>query len=391
MGDKASSVSIFQVGGGERLSPILKARESYPTEVADGTIYPPLSLARILSLTYSNAFHTQCVALKADMAVGLEYAVPKSVETFLEAVSGDEPFLELLQKVAFDWECMGNAYFELARARNGKIDELYHVHAQTVFVNARGNRLVGYIQESGGAPVTFSVFGDRGGRNELFQFKRFTPLSTWYGLPEWVAALEALRLDQEKKASYAAFFKNFAVPSYAVVMTGAEFSEEVENTVTRGLQQLKGVENAHKTMLLSVPFPKDEAEIRFEKLMVDLKDLPFEKLSQATREEILAAHGVPPRLVGIVTAGALGGGGEMEGQMLSFVEMKVKPRMRYLENRIKLILRDQGLPEEFALRGITPSIPREEAEAKKLSERAAAGDNSVLRKVLKSLEERGGF
>ncbi|MDR2522549.1 MAG: phage portal protein [Synergistaceae bacterium] len=391
MGDKEGVLPLFfQVGGGERLSPILKARGSCPAEAADGTVCPPLPLAQILSLTYSNAFHTQCIALKVDMAVGLEYEAPKPVQTFLETVSSGDPFLELLQKAAFDWECMGNAYFEAARSRNGKIGELYHVHAQTVFVNVRGSRLAGYVQEAGGAPVEFSVFGERSGRNELFQFKRFTPLSTWYGLPDWVAALEALRLDQEKKAFYAAFFKNFAVPSYAVIMTGAEFSEEVENTVTRGLQQLKGVENAHKTMLLSVPFPKDEAEIRFEKLMVDLKDLPFEKLSQATREEILAAHGVPPRLVGIVTAGALGGGGEMEGQLLSFVEMKVKPRMRYLENRIKLILRDQGLPEEFTLKGITPSIPREEAEAKKLGERAAAGDGA-LREVLKSLEERGGF
>jgi capsid portal protein len=174
-------------------------------------------------------------------------------------------------------------------------------------------------------------------------------------------------------------------------MTGAEFSEEVENTIRGGFQQLKGVENAHKTMLLSVPFPKDEAEIKFEKLMVDLKDLPFDNLSQATREENLAAHGVPPRLVGIVTAGQLGGGSEMEGQMLSFIEMKVKPRMAYLENRVKLILRDQGLPEEFRLKGITPSIPREQAEAQ--GKTIAAEDSSAVidEEIRKSLERWGSF
>jgi hypothetical protein len=172
-------------------------------------------------------------------------------------------------------------------------------------------------------------------------------------------------------------------------MTGAEFSEEVENTIRSGFEKLKGVENAHKTMLLSVPFPKDEAEIKFEKLMVDLKDLPFEKLSQATREEILAAHGVPPRLVGIVTAGQLGGGSEMEGQMLSFIEMKVRPRMVYLENRVKLLLRDAGLPEEFKLKGIAPRVGDPGPDT-----RSAGGDRSedpAVREVLKSLEARGGF
>ena len=380
---------ICHLKNSQRMGIILKARESYPAEelgFAAEIVYPPLSLAQILSLTYSNAFHTQCIALKSDMAVGLEYEAPNTVESFLETISGGEPFLELLQHAAFDWECMGNGYFEVARSLKGQIGELYHVHAQTVFANVRNNRLTGYVQEAGGS-VHFSHFGARDGRNELFHFKRFTPLSTWYGLPEWVAALEALRLDQEKKTFYAAFFKNFAVPSYAVIMTGAEFSEEVENAVRAGLQQLKGVENAHKTMLLSVPFSRNEAEIRFEKLMADLKDLPFEKLSQATREEILAAHGVPPRLVGIVTAGALGGGGEMEGQMLSFIEMKVKPRMKYLENRIKLILRDQGLPEEFTLKGITPSLP---AEARGIAPGSDRKD-SAMREVLKSLEARGGF
>ena len=79
------SGSIFQTVSGERMEPILKARTSRPAEgmgFADGLVYPPLPLSQILSLTYSNAFHTQCIALKADMAVGLEYEAPKPAETF---------------------------------------------------------------------------------------------------------------------------------------------------------------------------------------------------------------------------------------------------------------------------------------------------------------------
>ena len=99
--------ALFLNSHGERIEPILKARTSRPAEglgagFADGLVYPPLPLSQILSLTYSNAFHTQCIALKADMAVGLEYEAPKPVETFLESVSGTEPFLELLHRVAFD-------------------------------------------------------------------------------------------------------------------------------------------------------------------------------------------------------------------------------------------------------------------------------------------------
>ncbi len=376
----------FTIEHAPRLEPMLKARESLPPEGESlGIVYPPVSLASILDLTYSNAFHTQCLSLKADMSVGLDYEAPKEVETFLEGVSGDVPFLELLHQATFDWECMGNGYLEVARSRKGSVGELYHAHAQTIYPRACGNRLQGYIQEVQSL-VDFAPWGARDGRNELFQLKRYTPLSTWYGLPEWIAALEALRLDQEKKTFYASFFRNFAVPSLAVVLTGAEFDEATEKKIEGGFKALKGAENSHKTLLLSVPF--EDAKITFEKLTADLKDLPFEKLSQSSREEILAAHGVPPRLVGIVTAGALGGGSEMEGQMLSFVEMKVKPRMRYLENRVKLLLRDAGLPPEFALKGITPTLKEYEGAS---PEETAAAEEAAAQEVLKALRARGGF
>lgn len=367
------------------LEPIVKSAASAPPDGGSlGISYPPIPMGQILDLTYSNAFHTQCIALKADMACGLDYDAPGAVRTFLEKASGGRPFLELLHDVVFDWECMGNGYLEIARDRKGRIGELFHVHAQTVYPRIDDRRLAGYVQFPGlGSPVRFAPWGStRGGENELFHLKRYTPLSTWWGLPEWVAALEALRLDQEKKTFYASFFRNYAVPSLAVILTGAEFDAEAEKKITEGFRSLKGAENANRTLLLSVPF--EDATVTFERLMSDLKDLPFDKLSQSSREEILAAHGVPPRLVGIVTAGQLGGGSEMEGQMLSFVEMKIKPRAAYLEKRVKLLLRDAGLPEEFALRTIAPSIPEAQARAER-----GASEEAVALEVLKALRLGG--
>lgn len=368
------------------MEPILKARESMPSEGEglSGLVYPPVSLFQILSLTYSNAFHTQCIALKADMSVGLDYEAPKAVESYLEEISGDrETFLDLLSMLVWNWECLGNGYLEIARSRKGRIGEIFHVHAQTVYASASGNRLEEYVQETS-SRVTFAPFGARDGRNELFHLKRYTPLSTWYGLPEWVACLEALRLDQEKKTFYAAFFKNFAVPALAVVLEGSEFDEATEKKLQEGFNRMKGAENAFRALLLSIPF--DGATVKFERLMADFKDMPFDKLTQATREEILAAHGVPPRLVGIVTAGSLGGSGEAEGQLQNFISTKIEPRTKFVERKVHLLLRDAGLPEEFVLKGIRPEPSRNVA-----SDDLAAADSAVLDEVMKSLNRRGGF
>lgn len=369
-----------------KLEPILKTRESMPSdgEGLAGLVYPPVSLSRILDLTYSNAFHTQCIALKAEMSVGLEYEAPSNVERFLEEITGDQDtFLDLLGMVVWDWECLGNGYLEIARSRQGRIGEIYHVHGQTVYASVAGNRLTEYAQETDGQ-VLFSPFGARNGRNELFHLKRYSPLSTWYGLPEWVACLEALRLDQEKKTFYAAFFKNFAVPALAVVLEGAEFDESIEKKIQDGFNQMKGAENAFRALMLSIPF--ENATVKFEKLMADFRDMPFDKLTQATREEILAAHGVPPRLVGIVTAGQLGGAGEADGQLRNFIATKVEPRTKFIERKITLLLRDAGLPEVFKLKGIRPSAEEGGTPDEAISAEAAAMDE-----VLKSLNRRGGF
>lgn len=363
------------------LAPIIKMQESRPAEgEAPGIVYPPLDMNTILELTYSNAFHTQCISLKAEMAVGLEFEAPKPVEKFLDEISGADNFLDILQRVAFDWECLGNGALEVARDAHGRIGEIYHVHGHTLYVRTEGNQLAGYEQYAD-IPVEFDGFGARGELNEILHFKRYTPFSSWYGMPDWIAALEALRLDQQKKIFYSSFFKNFAVPSMAVVLEGAEFDAEVEKKLKDGFDNMKGSENAFRTLLLSVPF--EGAQIKFEKLMADFKDMPFDKLSQATREEILAAHGVPPRLVGIVTAGSLGGEGEADAQLRNFVACKIKPRMKYLERRVHLLLRDAGLPEEFELKGICPEPPEQE---ERQSADEGAGRVAALAKMI---NERG--
>ena len=75
--------------------------------------------------------------------------------------------------------------------------------------------------------------------------------------------------------------------------------------------------------------------------------------------------------------------------MLNFIKMKIRPRMKYLKNRVNLLLRDAGLPEEFRLKGITPSIPKEQADAKTGNADKAAVEAEILKR-LDILGELGG-
>lgn len=363
-----------------RLEPVLKAKRSQPPALEGRFEYadPPADFNRILELSLSNAYHWRCIDLISDAAVGVGYETDGKARAFLEEISQGEPFLDLLKRFAVDLEWSGNAYLEVARDARGRVAELYNVHAQTMWItpDEAGSRPGGYVQNIAGAPVAFSPLGrPRGGRNEMLHARTFTPLSTFYGLPRWIAVLDTLRLDQEKKTFLSSFFHNSAVPDLAVVLEGAEFDKATEEALRRALTEMKGANNAHRTLLLSIPF--DNAKIRFEKLTADLKDLHFKELSEATDSEIIAAHGVPPRLVGMMTPGQLGGGGEVTGQLELFMETVIKPRMRFLEGQVQRLLRAADIGGEFKLTPIDVGALTAEDEA---------GNWSVSQKILKSLE-----
>jgi phage portal protein len=74
----------------------------------------------------------------------------------------------------------------------------------------------------------------------------------------------------------------------------------------------------------------ENAKVRIEDLS-KVEDISFEKLKNLNRDEIIAAHGVPPRMMGIINASQLGGGGEVAQQLHSFNELTIIPKQKQIE------------------------------------------------------------
>ena len=64
------------------------------------------------------------------------------------------------------------------------------------------------------------------------------------------------------------------------------------------------VENAGRIVLLVDE--NDRVKIRFEKMNLEVKDLMIVKALELFRDVVVAAHGVPSRILGIVTLSQLG-------------------------------------------------------------------------------------
>lgn len=335
--------------------------------------YPYDTLARLPEL---HPWHARCLEVIGQASVGIGYAV---------GADGDEPaelarkraVLESLTADAFTSFCAfgqftldacGVAYLEVVRNKAGAIAELFWIPPQYMWVARDG----GFVyRPDAGTTRRFADFGKREtGINEVVMLRIPFLRDRRYGLPRWVSSVRAIGLDNNAIDYNSNFFANSAIPDLVLIIEGGEFTPEVEEEVKNFLvREFKGVENSHRTLYIPVPDPN--VKVRLEKLNMEVRDMAFARLRELNRDEIIAAHGVPPRILGVMAAGALGGGGEVGGQILVFDQVTLQPRRRYLEKVLnKTILADLALGE-IAFDGIDATTGLEDAE--RLSKLIQAG------------------
>jgi PBSX family phage portal protein len=300
-------------------------------------------------LTTWNAYHGRSLRVKVDCTVGLGVNVlnkdPKKMQAKFSSVNErGESLRDVLGPLALDFETTGNAYLEVVRSRGGKVGEIYHCPSFLVTQRRRGSNNPPFVYRNDTDKVEFAAYreGERE-ENSLLFFRNFTLESRYYGLPDWRGAVSDIELDYYAALYNKNFFINSGIPDLAIIVQGGEFDEPTEKKVVEFFQQnLKGVENAHKTLYLPINGEAGEIEVKFEKLAMDMKnqDASFDKLRARCRDNIVSAHGVPPRLVGIVTAGQLGGGGENEGQLKSFQEITIAPRQSMFKEKLDPVFRE---------------------------------------------------
>ncbi|MDI6840443.1 MAG: phage portal protein [bacterium] len=377
-------------------------------------LYNPEALARILEL---NTYHYRACKTKARDVAGLGWQIiplvdkpNESMQTMLEDFFSDlsEPVSKTFDKVMFDYEAIGYGAAELTRVdykHDGEPADLVHIPAHTLRVHRDGNRFVqvrgsktrwfkrigfehdvdfetGHIKELGSlAPERRAT--------EIFWVVNYTPRSDYYGLPDVIPALGAIHGDAARRDYNIAFFDNWGVPAYAVFITGnfdpGELDEdgksEFEKSIEEHFNELS--KSPHSTLIMSIPTidGRGEVEIEFKPLSVDVKEASFRLYRKDNRDEVLAAHGVPPYRMGIAETGSLGGNTAQESTEI-YKRSVVEPRQEMLEGLInKHILYDgfEAFDFEFKFAEIDTSDEKHDMEiAIKLFDKAAMTPNQLI-------------
>lgn len=301
----------------------------------------PYDFTTIAETMRLSPYHQKCIHLKVYLSVGLGYEIYVNGEIDFSAKKEFEQlfpdgFTETIQRVAIDFETFGNAYLECVKSRDKfKAGAIYHVPAITMYVAKDG-----YIQEINNRTIFLEDFRNSQERG-VIHIKNYSPDAGYYGVPDWISCFNSILLDIYATEWNYRFFENSCIPSWAIVIKGSQITAEEEDKIREFFQKsYKGVLNAHKVLLMA----SDNSDISFQKLQDDIKDMGFEKLKEIVRNEIVSAHGVPPRFLGIVSAGSLGGVGEVKWQMKMFKSGILRQRQQLYKTII-----DSLLPEGWEI------------------------------------------
>lgn len=314
-------------------------------------VEPRLRFKDMLAWLDLNIWHKRAVFLKAALTCGLGWHLDtddedKNPDSAYDAITeflnkpNEDPtdsFTRQMFRATVDLEAIGNFILEFSRRGDGRAGHMYHQRAVN-FRRDRNLRTGGYYQlpETGYGlkKIPFSNFGQkRGNQNEILHYYTYDPASDYYGMPIWVPSLADMVLDRSSVEFNINLFRNQLVAKFAVVVEGGKLSPEGRKSLREFLKsQATGPKNAGKTLILDTD--DVNVKVKVEKLELEFGDKQnfMGKTRETSRDMVIAAHGLPPRILGVAESGQLGGGGELLGQLKLLGENEIGPTQSLIES-----------------------------------------------------------
>lgn len=275
---------------------------------------------------------------------------------WLESLNQDESFTNVMTKFYTDVQATGNGYLEIGRTTGGQIGYLGHIPATTMRVRRQRD---GYVQIIGNKVIYFRNFGAKNANpitadprpNEILHYKEYSPLNTFYGVPDIISAITALQGDQLASQYNIDYFGNKGVPRYIVTLKGAKLSSDAEDKLFRFLQtSLKG--QNHRTLYIPLPGDSDQSKVEFKMEAVEngVQEASFNEYRLRNRDDILVAHQVPLSKIGGADSSSIA---SALAQDRTFKEQVARPAQKNLEKMLNKVISEETDALEFKFKELT--------------------------------------
>ncbi|MBM3114953.1 phage portal protein [Jeongeupia naejangsanensis] len=231
----------------------------------------------------------------------------------------------LLSRSAFsawvlDFLVFGNAYLERRDAMSGRPLSLKPALAKYV---RRSTDLDGYWY----VPTTGEEHEFEPG--SVFHLLEHDIDQEVYGLPEYLSALSSAWLNEASTLFRRRYYKNGSHAGFVLYMTDTVQNEDDINAMRTALKNSKGPGNFRNLMVYAPGGKKDGIQL-LPISEVAAKD-EFLNIKNVTRDDQLAAHRVPPQLIGIIPTNTGGFGSPAQAAEV-FARNEIGPlQARFME------------------------------------------------------------
>ena len=251
--------------------------------------------------------HRAILGQKKILSIGKQFhSESEAVQSFINDANSDgESMREIYGRLMNDYYSFGNAYLQVVKYEGGI--NLFHIDATKCRVSKNQEHIwihpdwAKYGSSKKDA-VVVPVYPHFEKNTAIIQFKDYEPTFNYYGLPDFVAALEWLAIDWELQNYNHTKFKNNFTPSAIVEINGDMGEEEAEKLVKDAQQKWTGKNNNSKILFLVKNGDTSPANVT---LLGDTKDGSFMELQKLTSQNIITAHRWQPAMSGIVSSGKL--------------------------------------------------------------------------------------
>jgi PBSX family phage portal protein len=271
--------------------------------------------------------------------------IKQDLHEWLEDCNEEETFKETLIKFYTDVESTGNGYLEIGRTTAGKIGYIGHIPSKTMRVRRLRD---GFVQLLYGKAVFFRNFGDQETANpiagatdrpnEIIHLKKYTPKNNYYGIPDIIAAQNAMAGNEFAGKYNLDYFENKAVPRYIITVKGAKLSSESERKLLEFFQVgLRG--KNHRSLYIPLPAdsPDSKVEFKMDPIEAGTQESSFNVYRQSNRDEILMAHRVPINKIGTPAGINLAAARDADK---TFKEQVCRPAQENLEKKLNKIIKE---------------------------------------------------
>ncbi|WP_338616429.1 phage portal protein [Pigmentiphaga sp. CHJ604] len=296
----APAVQAFSFGDPE---PVMDRREilDYVECWMNGRWYePPVSFDGLARAFRAGAHHSSAIYFKRNVLLSTF-----KPHRYLNR--------ETFSAYALDYLTFGNSYLERRVSRTDRTIALEHALAK-------------YMRRGAEPGQYFFVRGWRDEhefpQGEVFHLREPDVNQEIYGLPEYLSALQAAWLNESATLFRRKYYNNGSHAGFILYISDPAQSQEDIDAIRAALKSSKGPGNFRNLFLYSPNGKKDGIQL-IPVSEVAAKD-DFFNIKNASRDDVLAGHRVPPQLMGIIPSNT-GGFGAVGPAATVFARNEIEP------------------------------------------------------------------